>query len=103
MAIPHPHLSKRTRRLFERTRGYFKSVRLARIALGCGIALDIGAAAAPPLGTAATKVDGPPRLASVNTDPPLASANAHVPTSAAAALLIGHFAVIVRNQLTRTR
>ena len=46
MAIPHPQLSKRTRRLFERTRRYFKSVRLAGIALGCGIALDIGASAA---------------------------------------------------------
>ena len=48
MAIAHPHLSKRTRWLFERTRGYFKSVRLAGIALGCGIALDIGAAAGAP-------------------------------------------------------
>jgi hypothetical protein len=28
------------------TRGHFKSVRLAGIALGCGIALDIGASAA---------------------------------------------------------
>ena len=46
MAILHPHLSKLTRWLWECARGHFKSVRLAGIALGCAIALDIGASAA---------------------------------------------------------
>ena len=90
MAMPHAHLSKRTRWLFEWARGHLKSIWLARFALGFGIALGIGAAAAPPLGTA-TKVDGPPRLApanahvlaSVNTSPPPASANGRTPASAA--------------------
>jgi hypothetical protein len=69
-AIPHADLSKRTRWLLKCTRGHFKSVRLAGIALGCGIALDIGASVA---------------------------------AGAPAVLLVGHFAVIVKNQLTRSR
>jgi hypothetical protein len=45
MPKPRAQLSKRTHWLLECARGHFKSVRLAGIALGCGIALDIGASA----------------------------------------------------------
>ena len=66
MVMSHAH-----RRLLKCSRWLLRCIRLGGVALGCGIGPHVVAWAAPPLGTAATAVDGAP--VSVSTPIPAAS------------------------------